>query len=204
MGKVCSKAKCKGSSKLKKSEEVKVNKKSAPPEKTRETLLKEIISCDPNDGDAFNELGILEYEKGSQNSYALALKYLLRADKLSRADFVGCYYLGCIYLDHLDKPDNAIKFLLKSVNKNPGYDEPYNKLGEAYMKKNELPKALFYLQKGYELFQQRPDLLNTYGLALFNNDEIEKARKMLEKCLEVDSAHFKAYNNLGNVLRRQK
>ena len=61
-----------------------------------------------------------------------------------------------------------------------------------------------YLEKGYKLYQKRPALLNNYGLALFNNNDLERAEVILTKWLEADNANFKAYNNLGNVFRKQK
>jgi hypothetical protein len=47
-----------------------------------------------DDSPNLNELGIIEYEKGTKNSYAEALKYLLKAEKLKIIDFVGCHYIG--------------------------------------------------------------------------------------------------------------
>ena len=64
----------------------------------------------------------------------LALRYLLRADRLKSTDFISLYYIGWIYLDNLNKPDKAIDYFIRSVDKNWGYDASYSKLGEAYMK----------------------------------------------------------------------
>lgn len=48
----------------------------------QEKMLEELLKYDPNNGEVLNELGILEYEKGEKRDLGLALKYLLRADKL--------------------------------------------------------------------------------------------------------------------------
>lgn len=117
-------------------------------------------------------------------------------------DFVGCHYLGWIYLDQLEKPDKAIKYFLKSIEKNPGWDKPYSKIGESFMKKSMIKEALYYLQKGYELFDDKPDLLNNYGLALYNSNRTKDAQVVLEHCISIDKDNYKAYNNLGNVYRR--
>ena len=61
-----------------------------------------------------------------------------------------------------------------------------------------------YLEKEYKLYQKRPVLLNNYGLALFNNNNLERAEVILTKWIEADNANFKSYNNLGNVFRKQK
>jgi tetratricopeptide (TPR) repeat protein len=67
-----------------------------------------------------------------------------------------------------------------------------------------IKEALCYLQKGYELFNDKPDLLNNYGLALYNSNRIDDAKIVLERCIALDKDHYKAYNNLGNVYRRIK
>lgn len=63
---------------------------------------------------------------------------------------------------------------------------------------------MYYLEEGFKTNDNRPDLLNNYGLALFNNDNIDKAEVILIRCLNIDNANFKAFNNLGNVFRRQQ
>ena len=98
----------------------------------------------------------------------------------------------------------ASNIFLSRFKNNSGYDEPYNKLGELYLKNNDIDKALQYLEKGYKLYQKRPALLNNYGLALFNNNDLERAEVILTKWLEADNTNFKAYNNLGNVFRKLK
>ena len=65
-------------------------------------------------------------------------------------------------------------------------------------------EALYYLQKGYSLFNAKPDLLSNLGLALYNNNELDSAKMILEECLEMDNQNYKAYNNLGNVMRKIK
>lgn len=126
---------------------------------------------------------------------------MLRADKLRCTDFASLYYLGCIFKDHLEKPDKAINYFIRSIEKNSGYDEPYNKLGEIYMIKYEMNKAEYYLALGYEWYQKRPELLNNYGLVLLNLNKLELAEKVLSQWINIDPSHFKAYNNLGNVMR---
>jgi len=72
------------------------------------------------------------------------------------------------------------------------------------MKRNMMGEALYYLQKGYSLFNAKPDLLSNLGLALYNNNELDSAKMILEECLEMDNQNYKAYNNLGNVMRKIK
>ena len=92
-------------------------KATEEPKNEQEILLEEIVADNGNNGEALNELGIIEFEKNNKNSVGLALKYLLRADKLGKTDFLSSYYLGVIYMDHLNKPDKSVHYFLKSIQK---------------------------------------------------------------------------------------
>lgn len=159
---------------------------------------------DQDDGEVMNELGMQEFEKGPKASTSLALKYLLRAEKLGHLTFRSAYYIGWIYLDKLEKPESSIEYFEKSIDKNPNWDNPFSKIGEAYLKLNMIKEALHYLGQGYNLENQSTDLLNNFGLALYNDDLLESAQKVLEECIEKDNSFYKAYNNLGNVYRKRK
>jgi hypothetical protein len=66
MGKVCSKSKKPKDAYSKKPAFKKEKSKMRNPEKIREEILLENIKYDSEDGEAYNDLGIIEYEKGTK------------------------------------------------------------------------------------------------------------------------------------------
>ena len=135
-------------------------------------------------------------------SYHNSLKLLKRANYLNQWDYLGLYYLGLYYMNNTDKTDDAVQFFIKSLDKNPVFHKPFCALGEIFMRNNDFDQALFYLRKGYSVDPDKAELLNLYGLSLFNVWKLDDAERILKKCIEADNSYYKAYNNLGNVYRR--
>lgn len=57
-------------------------------------------------------------------------------------------------------------------------------MGEIYIIKNELDKALEYLKKGYEKNSHSAEILNNLGLCFLNMGEIDKAIEFLKASIE--------------------
>ncbi|CAI2365811.1 unnamed protein product [Moneuplotes crassus] len=208
MGKVCSinKNKKKRKERYRTTDEEFITKKEKDQElikKIKGTMTANDLWYDQDDGLMMNELGMQEFEKGKNCSIPLALKYLLRAEKLESLSFTSAYYTGCIYLENLSKPEKSLDYFMISISKNPNWDYPYSKIGEAYLKLEMNQEALNYLSQGYNLSNPCADLLNNFGLALYNNNSLQTAQTVLEECIQKNQGHYKAYNNLGNVYRKK-
>ena len=89
---------------------------------------------------------------------------------------------------------------------NPGNPEAdqLNQQALAYMKANQVPKAIEYWQKAIDINPIDPDYHYNLGLGYFSNKQPEKG---IDSCLEairICPVYYRAYFVLGSVFSRQK
>lgn len=95
------------------------------------------------------------------------------------------------------KIEEAIPFLQKAIQIEPGLAEAHNFLGLAYYNKGKISKAeLEYL----EAIKLRPDYVKSYinlGHLYTSKNEVEKAIKVYERAVKLKTEEPEVYNNLG-------
>jgi len=92
----------------------------------------------------------LGYEAQQNNEYSRALAYYFKASAVDPKNATYWNDIGLTY-ELLGKSDSALKSYLKAVRIDPKYLAPYANLGYVYQKKQDLVKAIYYLQKRIDL-----------------------------------------------------
>lgn len=106
------------------------------------------------------------------------------------------YNMGLFYLNN-GNPDEAIKCLNKSLQKDPNAFLTHNAMGLAYLMKHELEKAVQYFKKTLQInpkFTEAHNYLGTTYQEMGLLDEAEKEYRLAIADLEYKSKELPFYN----------
>jgi len=76
-------------------------------------------------------------------------------------------------------------------------------LGKAYAQDGEYEKALFYLNKAL-VYLDTAALYHDMGEVYIQLNQLDNAKKYLQKCLQIQPGYEHAYNSLGTIYFREK
>ena len=199
-----------------------------------ETIWREILRVEPNNGKAYNNLGNALRRQGK---LAEALAAHQKALQLNHNDAEAYVGIGNV-LNAQGKPEEALAYHKKAIQLNPKLAIAYNGLGNALYNQEKLEEAVTAFQKAIELdpklaiayynlgntlyyqkkleeavaaYQKAIELdpklaiaYNNLGIALYDQKKLDEAVAAYQKAIELDPKYATAYNNLGNALRDQK
>jgi len=144
--------------------------------------LNEAIKLDPNDIDAYMNLGQIYL---ALNEYDKAIEYL---EKITRINpkFIHAYFtLGEIYMDR-DNYSKAIESFENVIRVHPSRAEAFSYLGDIYYKQGNYEKAIFNYEKSIRMDP-------TYTAAYSNLGECYKAKGDYGKGIEYLQKYFRYY-----------
>jgi len=103
--------------------------------------------------------------------------------------------------------DKAIDSYKKALEMAPNYKEAFTNLAISYRdagkyygeKKHNLKKAIFYLEKAYEMNQEDYETIRLYGVAMAMSGNNKKAIELFKKAVSIEPKNAGAYLNLGNA-----
>jgi len=128
-------------------------------------------------------------------NYKKALDLLSTAEKYSPNRYL--VDIAAVFL-YQQKFDEAEKLLLKSINTNTlTKDLAYGNLSKLYMHKNDVKKALYYAQAGYNLNKNDIEFAELLITAYRLNNEFEKALNICFELLKHDKTNAKYYYTIG-------
>ena len=93
--------------------------------------------------------------------------------------------------------DDMIKYLKRSIELEPRYEQAYNNLGIALRDKNQLDSSIKLFEKAIEI---KPDYADPYinlGIVMYQKNNIKEAIKYYKKGLKIEPLNLKALNNLA-------
>ncbi|MCX4025001.1 PEP-CTERM system TPR-repeat protein PrsT [Endozoicomonas sp. SM1973] len=114
-------------------------------------------------------------EKKVEELFAKATK------KFDKNPSIKARYAG--HLHQQGKVDEAIKVYEEVLSLQPEHIESLNNLAWFYMSSNK-EKALGYAKKAYNLMPQQPEIADTYGWILLDNNQVDEALKLLQQALQ--------------------
>ncbi|MGA1869102.1 MAG: M48 family metalloprotease [bacterium] len=126
-----------------------------------EKFYKEGLEISPHDIDILRDYGIFLFRWGRLKE---AQPQFQSALELAHDDFLSLHYLGRCFMD-LNRDDEAIERLEKSVQNNPEFADNYNFLGILYKKKN-------LEQKSHQNFKKYFSLIGNKFSAQFHDNKI--------------------------------
>jgi superkiller protein 3 len=165
-----------------------------------ETIWREILRVEPNNGKAYNNLGNALRRQGK---LAEALAAHQKALQLNHNDAEAYVGIGNV-LNAQGKPEEALASHKKAIQLNPKLAIAYNGLGNALSDQKKLDEAIAAYQKAIELDPKFAYAYNNLGNALKDQKKLDEAVTAYQKAIELDPKFAYAYNNLGIALYDQK
>ncbi len=128
-------------------------------------------------------------------NYEKALEFLSAAEKYSPNRYL--LDIAAVFL-YQQKLDEAEKLLLKSIKSNPfTKDLAYGNLSKLYLQKNDVKKALYYAQAGYDLNKNDIEFSKLLITVYKMNNEFEKALNICFELLKHDKTNAQYYYTIG-------
>ncbi|MBO1062422.1 MAG: tetratricopeptide repeat protein [Aphanizomenon flos-aquae CP01] len=165
-----------------------------------ETIWREILRVEPNNGKAYNNLGNALRRQGK---LAEALAAHQKALQLNHNDAEAYVGIGNV-LNAQGKPEEALASHKKAIQLNPKLAIAYNGLGNALSDQKKLDEAVAAFQKAIEIDPKLTIAYNNLGNTLYYQKKLEEAVAAYQKAIELDPKLAIAYNGLGNTLYYQK
>jgi superkiller protein 3 len=164
-----------------------------------ETIWREILRVEPNNGKAYNNLGNALRRQGK---LAEALAAHQKALQLNHNDAEAYVGIGNV-LNAQGKPEEALAYHKKALQLNKLAIAYYN-LCDLLDDKNKLDEAIAACQKSLQINPQDATAYNNLGIALSDQKKLDEAVAAYEKAIEIDPKYATAYYNLGNTLYYEK
>ena len=158
-----------------------------------EKLGKRQIQFEPEDAQAYFELGRIYRERGE---YEMAEKTLKKANEIDEGYPQIHNELGAVYLKE-ERFDDAMRAFRKAILLDPSFADAYYNLGNLYERLNEYDKATESYRKAIESNPQFANAYNNLGIVLDERGEINEAIDMYLKAIEANPTLALSYNNLG-------
>jgi len=165
-----------------------------------ETIWREILRVEPNNGKAYNNLGNALRRQGK---LAEALAAHQKALQLNHNDAEAYVGIGNV-LNAQGKPEEALASHKKAIQLNPKLAIAYNGLGNALYNQEKLEEAVTAYQKAIEFDPNYAIAYNNLGNALSDQKKLDEAIAAYRKAIELNPELAIAYNNLGITLSDQK
>ncbi|MCP4688189.1 MAG: tetratricopeptide repeat protein, partial [Desulfobacterales bacterium] len=140
----------------------------------------------------------------AQHKYSLALKELIKAEKIYSDDHILQNDLGIAYMGK-ERIDLAIPCFKRAIELKPDFAVAKNNLGTAYIAHEEWDLAIEVLESIFEdLFYATPHYPHAnMGWAYFNKRDFPEAEKHYLQALEIEPNFSVALRGLGRTYMRQ-
>jgi len=165
-----------------------------------ETIWREILRVEPNNGKAYNNLGNALRRQGK---LAEALAAHQKALQLNHNDAEAYVGIGNV-LNAQGKPEEALAYHKKAIQLNPKLAIAYNGLGNALYYQKKLEEAVAAYQKAIEFDPKYATAYYNLGNTLKDQKKLDEAVAAYQKAIELDPKFAIAYYNLGIALKDQK
>ncbi|PYL15328.1 MAG: hypothetical protein DME30_11615, partial [Verrucomicrobia bacterium] len=165
-----------------------------------ETLWRTTLAKNPSCWMAYNNLGVVQFEKGNIDDAIDKYEQSLRL----HPDYPEARYnLGSALLHH-GRIDEAIRECEEVLKLQPNDADAHVVLGNAFLAKHDLDVATSHYEKALALSQDDYQAHYNLGRVLQAKGETSKAVLEYVKALELEPALTDARLNLGNIFLEQR
>jgi len=165
--------------------------------KTAEKLLKKILSKNPKDTKALNNLALVYKNQQKHIEAVETLKGVLEIDS---DNYVAHNNLANIYIVQR-KFKLAKRHYLLAIGAKKNYADALGNLGVLLQTTKDFPQAARYYKKALKIDPNHVDHLSNLASILGENGNPKGARAYAEKALIKDSNNASVHNNYANILR---
>ncbi len=164
------------------------------------TFLNRAVKIHPDYIDAYRLLGNAWYDLYKDTDKAIY--YYVQVLKRNPADETTYRNIHSV-LNNCDSIDYKISVYEKLLEINPLRFDINYKLGNLYGKyKNDVKKALYYLEAAARINPDKTELCKDLGVAYGLAGQFDESVKWLEKAADMDPADYTIYINLGITYQR--
>jgi Flp pilus assembly protein TadD len=156
------------------------------------SLFQSVLSIEPEDADACNEIGVIYFQRGQ---FGEATVWLQKAVEL-RPDFVRALTnLGACYNEQKDN-EHAIECYLEALNLEPNMLDAWANLAKAWAESEEHEMAIYAYQKAISI---NPEGEFFRGLALVyrKSGRYDRSEQALKTAIEKDPSDHDAHHGLA-------
>ena len=114
------------------------------------------------------------------------------------------FNIYAVILYELKKYDDAIKYWKKTIELSPQYHFGYNNLGNVYLKKDELEKALDCYDKAIKIKPDYHEAYHNKGNVLIKMNDLENAMKNFDRAIQIKSDYVPALKRRNFFYIKQK
>ena len=161
-----------------------------------EALYRQILASDPNDADALQLLGMVQFESGKKQE---SLELLRRALEINPQAPDCHFHLGFVLAD-MGEHDQAIAAFRQAVILKPDFAEALHYLGMSLREVGQLWDGVEAIRQSAVFKPQYMEALNNLGVGLRSLGDLDGAIEAYRQALRLRSDVPEVYNNLGNVL----
>lgn len=165
--------------------------------KEAEKSWKKVLDIEPDNSEAWNNLGVL-YRKQGDDEKALAAFQEAAERTPGKPDIP--YNIGNLYKSS-NRFDEAISYYNKAIEIDPEYAPAFNNLGTLYESKKERSKALEVFRRGLSADSGDASLRFNMGLVYQEEERWDDARTAFDTALKNRPGWVPGLNNLGIVLQ---
>ncbi|MEZ7892056.1 MAG: tetratricopeptide repeat protein [Candidatus Wallbacteria bacterium] len=160
-----------------------------------------LIKLDPKCAQAYDTIGHINY---INNNYQQAKSNYEKAIQADPSYAEAHYHLGVLY-DKSNLSEKASGEYLNAIKLNPKHIMAYNNLGFGLMNNLKLDEAAKYLEEAIKLDPNFTFSLYNLGITYFNRnkgDDMENAKKMFSKILEIESKNSNFYKLAEDAIKQ--
>jgi tetratricopeptide (TPR) repeat protein len=168
--------------------------------KEAEQAFQQVVSANPEDADAFYNLGTLYLRRNSPEE---AKRNLEQALKL-RPNFPEAWNNLGMLAAQQGKNEEAIHSFQQSLTLRPSYGTALLNLGNVYRRQGDFAQAEKFLKHAYDVAPADPEANYNLGMLYARKNEIGLAEQYLRNALKLRPDYSDALNNLGVLLIQQQ
>ena len=168
--------------------------------KEAEHAFQNVVSANPEDADAFYNLGTLYLRR---NSPVEARRNLEQALKL-RPNYPEAWNNLGMLAAQQGNNEEAVRSFQQSLDMRPSYATALLNLGNLYRRQGDLADAEKFLKRAYEAAPADPEANYGLGMLYARQNETDRAEQYLKNALKLRPDYSDALNNLGVLLIQQQ
>lgn len=158
----------------------------------------EVVAANPNDPDAYYNLGTLSLRT---NDFPQARTYLERTLTL-RPDYPEAWNNLGMMAAQQGRPDEAIHHFQQALQQRPRFAIALLNIGNVYRRQRDFANAELSLSHALEIQPDDPEISYSLGMLYAQQDRMQLASEYLQRALDLRPDYPEALNNFGILLVR--
>jgi len=168
--------------------------------KEAEQAFQQVVAANPEDADAFYNLGTLYLRRNSPEEAKRNLEQALQL----RPNYAEAWNNLGMLAAQQGKNDEAIRSFQRSLELRPSYSTAQLNLGNLYRRQGDFAQAETFLKQAYDSEPGEPEANYSLGMLYARKNEPGLAEQYLRAALKLRPDYSDALNNLGVLLIQQR